>query len=129
MILVMDKVISWFAIPALDFGRARAFYETILSVSLQEQIPQTGAEQLAVFPYNRETSTGGCIMKTAELSPSRTGTVVYLNAGEQLDAVLSRVATAGGSILVPRTALPPGQGAYAHIIDTEGNRVGLHGTN
>jgi hypothetical protein len=53
--------------------------------------------------------------------------VVYLNAGESLDAVLERVKPAGGAILVARTELPAGMGAFAHFADTEGNRVGLHG--
>ena len=48
------------------------------------------------------------------------------NAGESLDSVLNRVAAAGGEIATPKTALLPGMGAFAHIIDTEGNRVGLH---
>jgi predicted enzyme related to lactoylglutathione lyase len=33
---------------------------------------------------------------------------------------------AGGEIALPKTALPPGLGFFAHIIDSEGNRVGLH---
>jgi predicted enzyme related to lactoylglutathione lyase len=36
------------------------------------------------------------------------------------------VEPAGGKISLPRTALPEGMGFYAHILDTEGNRVGLH---
>ena len=37
--------------------------------------------------------------------PSRDGAVVYLNAGPSLDAVLNRVAAAGGEIVLPKTAL------------------------
>jgi hypothetical protein len=33
---------------------------------------------------------------------------------------------AGGSIATPKTALPDGMGFYAHFVDTEGNRVGIH---
>ena len=33
---------------------------------------------------------------------------------------------AGGKIAVPRTDLPGDMGSFAHIIDSEGNRVGLH---
>jgi hypothetical protein len=125
MILSMDKVISWFEIPALDLGRARAFYETLFGVSLIEHID--GPQLMAVFPYNRETSTGGCVLHGPGHRPTPDGTIVYLNAANNLDAILSRVAAAGGSIALPRTELPPGMGAYAHITDTEGNRVGLHG--
>ncbi|MEI9973881.1 MAG: hypothetical protein WDO73_18600 [Ignavibacteriota bacterium] len=51
---------------------------------------------------------------------------MYLNANPNLDAVLARVETAGGKIVVPRTALPAGMGFWARIQDTEGNLVGLH---
>jgi predicted enzyme related to lactoylglutathione lyase len=40
--------------------------------------------------------------------------------------VLERVSAAGGKALIPRTALPPGMGYFARILDTEGNQVGLH---
>ena len=29
-------------------------------------------------------------------------------------------------MLVPRVELPEGMGVFAHILDTEGNRIGLH---
>jgi predicted enzyme related to lactoylglutathione lyase len=60
------------------------------------------------------------------LKPSSEGAIVYLNADPSLDAVLDRIAPAGGSIALPRTELPPGMGAFAQILDTEGNRIGLH---
>jgi predicted enzyme related to lactoylglutathione lyase len=127
MISSMDKVINWFEIPALDLSRARAFYETLFGVTMRDHID--GPVAMAVFPYNRETSTGGCVLAGPGYNPTSDGTVVYLNTDNNLDAVVSRVAAAGGSIVKPRTELPPGMGAYAHIVDTEGNRVGLHGTN
>ena len=37
---------------------------------------------------------------------------------------LARVIASGGSIITPKTALPPGMGHYAHFGDAEGNRVG-----
>ena len=43
-----------------------------------------------------------------------------------LDAALARVQAAGGSVALPRQALPPGMGYFAHITDLDGNRVGLH---
>jgi uncharacterized protein len=51
---------------------------------------------------------------------------VYLNAAPSLDAWLARVPAAGGSIAQPKVTLPDGMGVFAHIIDSEGNRVGLH---
>ena len=54
------------------------------------------------------------------------GTLVYLNAGPSLDAWLARVPAVGGSVALPKVTLPEGMGCFAHIIDSEGNRVGLH---
>jgi uncharacterized protein len=116
-----NRPLNWFEIPALDLSRASLFYERILGVSLKVEGP------LAVFPYDRAGgATGGCVMQAPGYRPSAEGTVVYLHAGTSLDAVLERVSAAGGSIALPKTALPPGMGSFAHIVDTEGNRVGLH---
>ena len=52
--------------------------------------------------------------------------LVYLDASPSLDAALARVTGAGGQIALPRQALPPGVGYFAHIVDLDGNRVGLH---
>ena len=120
----MSKPISWFEIPALDINRASAFYEQILAVTLNRG--DMGPASLAVFPYDRDHATGGCIMSGPGLKPNTEGAIVYLNADPSLDAVLARIDPAGGSIALPRTELPPGMGAYAQILDTEGNRVGLH---
>ena len=57
---------------------------------------------------------------------SNGGTLVYLDATPSLDAALQRVLTQGGSVALPRQALPPGMGFFAHIHDLDGNRVGLH---
>ena len=40
--------------------------------------------------------------------------------------LLARVEAAGGRIASPKVQLPGDMGAFAHIVDTEGNRVGLH---
>jgi predicted enzyme related to lactoylglutathione lyase len=44
-----------------------------------------------------------------------------------MQEVIDRVETAGGKVLVPKTAIPAGQ--ISIILDTEGNRVALHAEN
>jgi hypothetical protein len=117
--------VVWFEIPALDFDRAIRFYETILDIKLNRQ--QFGPTELAVFTYEAP-GIGGCLLPVTELHPS-THASLYLNADPSLDAVLARVPTAGGSVLQPRTELPPGMGCYARILDTEGNGIGIHAVN
>ena len=120
----MTKPISWFEIPATDFDRARTFYETVFSVTLN--CADMGPMKLGVFPYDQETQTGGCIQAGPGLVPASTGVIIYLDASPSVDELLLRVPAAGGSVALEKTALPPGMGCFAHIIDSEGNRVGVH---
>ena len=62
------------------------------------------AASLAVFSYD-ETGVGGCLMAGDDVpEPSAAGTLIYL------DAVLARVAGAGGRITTPEVQLPEGMG-------------------
>jgi uncharacterized protein len=120
-----QNAVNWFEIPAADMPRAVKFYETVFAVSLKREMI---GDELAIFPSD-EMGVSGCVMHSANSKPSAEGTVVYLNAEPSIDTVLGRVTKAGGKIVVPKTALPPGMGFFAHIMDTEGNRVGVHAMN
>jgi predicted enzyme related to lactoylglutathione lyase len=41
--------------------------------------------------------------------------------------VIGRVEPAGGRLAGPKVDLPQGMGSFIHVLDPEGNRVGLHG--
>lgn len=60
-------------------------------------------------------------------APGKGGVVIYLNADAGVDAFLSKVILAGGKALLGKTAALPGMGFFAHMLDTQGNRVGVHG--
>lgn len=117
------SAVTWFEIPTADFVRARRFYETILETTLREE--PFGPARIAIFPYARP-GVGGCLDEASASRPSSEGTVVYLDVNGRLDRSLELVEAAGGRIAAPKTALLPGMGFVAHIIDSEGNRVGLH---
>jgi predicted enzyme related to lactoylglutathione lyase len=57
--------------------------------------------------------------------PSGDGVVIYLNCDGRFDDVLGRVESAGGSIVEPKSHIPT-VGWIAQILDSEGNRIGLH---
>jgi predicted enzyme related to lactoylglutathione lyase len=120
-----QSVVTWFEIPASNFERAVTFYEQLFGVSLIRE--KMGPSEMAVFPYDKGHAISGCVMSAPGYLPNKDGAVVYLNSDQGIDTVLARVASAGGSIAFPKTALPPGMGFFAHIVDTEGNRVGVHG--
>jgi len=116
---------NWFEIPANDLARAQRFYEAVLQRTLKRE--SMGPElTMAIFPYAQGGGAGGALVAGTPQQPSLQGTLVYLDAEPSLDAAVARVAAAGGQLLLPRVELPDGMGAFVHIQDTEGNRVGLH---
>lgn len=120
----MTHALDWFEIPVSDLPRAQSFYESLLGFALRRET--IGDSALAVFPY-AETGVGGCLMAgPGTPTPSVNGTLVYLNAAPSLDAVLARVEAAGGRVTTPKVQLPGDMGVFAHVTDTEGNRIGLH---
>jgi predicted enzyme related to lactoylglutathione lyase len=117
--------ITWFEIPVRQLDRAQKFYETILATTLRREA--MGPELMMAIFGEPNGAVGGCLEAGPGVpEPSQSGTLVYLNAGPALDPVLARVAAAGGRISTPKVQLPDGMGFFAHIVDTEGNRVGLH---
>jgi len=122
------NILTWFEIPVTDIDRAKKFYETILDI---EMVKRTDGNNEAVFfPFNPnviQATSGrvtGVLSKTEGNNPSRHGTVVYINASPNIQMVLDKVEQAGGKVIMPRTQIPPG--FIAIIIDSEGNKVGLH---
>ena len=123
----MNNAISWFEIPAIDLARATLFYESIFSTQLIPiDLPNI---RMRMFPLDDiENGIGGAIVDSGGFhKPSLTdGPLVYLNANPDLQLILNKVDAAGGSIMVPKTEISPENGYMALIIDTEGNRIGLH---
>ena len=68
-------------------------------------------------------------MKVEDFLPARQGTLVYLNGGNDLTIVLTRVDDAGGKVLLEKTLITPEIGYYATFLDVEGNKVALHSPN
>lgn len=117
------SALNWFEIPVRDLDRAQAFYEAMLGAPLQREA--MGPQTLAVLPYD-EPGTGGALLHGPNAPPPGAGTLVYLNAGETLQPALDRALAAGAELLTPRVELPDGMGAFVHLRDSEGNRIGLH---
>jgi predicted enzyme related to lactoylglutathione lyase len=74
---------------------------------------------------NATKGVGGCLMSVDYMKPTDNGNVLYLSV-DGIDAALHRAQQAGGRIALGKTPLPGDLGHFAHIIDSEGNRVGLH---
>ncbi|HEX5652772.1 MAG TPA: VOC family protein [Chitinophagaceae bacterium] len=122
----MKNAISWFEIPSSNLERATKFYETIFGVSLAPlDMP---AIKMRMFPLDDMSGVGGAVVDSGGFhKPSVTdGPLIYLNANPDVQNILNKVEAAGGKIMVPKTEISPEYGYMAVIIDTEGNRIGLH---
>ena len=122
----MKNATSWFSIPANDFDRAKKFYEALYGTTLKVEDDKVNNEKMLMFPCDMKGGgAGGAITHGSSRTPSKEGTIVYLNFEGELQEVLDRVATAGGKVTTPKT--PMGKmGDYAVIEDTEGNTVGVY---
>ena len=118
------NALNWFEIPVRDMDRAQAFYETLLATSIRRET--IAPNQLGVFAYGESGVGGSLIAGESAPAPAASGTLVYLDAGASLDAALARVEAAGGKIATPKVQLRGDLGCFAHVTDTEGNRIGLH---
>jgi len=116
-------VFAWCEIPVLDFARAQAFYEALLGHPIE--VMSMGPSTMG-FLSGDPDQVSGAIVHGDGTAPSQCGTLVYFNGGDDLSAMLARVEPAGGTVSVPKTEIGNGFGYFAHFIDTEGNRLGLH---
>ncbi len=90
----MKNAINWFEIPVNDFKRAQKFYSTILDAEINDWASPNGDKsmQYGVFPFDMQNgAVGGVIVKGKGYEPSEKGSVVILNAGDDLSKDLSKV--------------------------------------
>jgi predicted enzyme related to lactoylglutathione lyase len=119
---VFKNFINWFEIPAYSHYRATAFYNYIYGIQMKSV--ELNGFAMSFFPA--DTGIGGAIVTGLGCVPSEVGPLVYLNGGEDLNKILSKVNEAGGRIVMGKTLISETAGYFAIFIDTEGNRLALH---
>jgi predicted enzyme related to lactoylglutathione lyase len=117
-----ENFVSWFEIPALDLNRSVAFFNQIFDMEME--VIETRDYSMAVFPVDK--GIGGAVMVGHGCVPSETGSLIYLNAGNDLRIVLERVESAGGRVIMEKTLINEESGHFALFIDSEGNKLALH---
>ena len=125
--MALNNAISWFEIGVADLERATKFYEAIFGDAL---IPMDmDSIKMRMFPITDiENGVGGALVDSGGFhKPSLTdGPLIYLNGNPDVQIILDKIEAAGGSILIPKTAISPDYGFMAVFVDSEGNRIGLH---
>lgn len=117
------NVAVWFEIPVTNMDRAMNFYGAIMNTTLE--LKKQSPVPMAMFPANQNYGSAGALIQMDQLRPGADGPVIYLNGGEDLQAILDRVVPAGGTVLVQKTLISEEIGYFAIFLDTEGNRLGL----
>jgi uncharacterized protein len=119
----MSNVINWFEIPVSDIDRASRFYSSILGGELQYM--EMMGIKMAFLPMNGQ-GVGGALCQGEGYKPTADGAKIYLNGGDDLNIVLSRVDKAGGKVVMPKTKINDEIGYMAFFVDTEGNNLAFH---
>ncbi|GAB6142177.1 VOC family protein [Methylosoma difficile] len=123
--------VVWFEIYVQDMQRAKAFYEAVLAIKL-EQMPAPTEEmtmEMWSFPSDKDTaktSYGACgmLVKMDGFPSGGGGTLVYF-ACEDCAVEAGRVAEQGGSVIREKMSIGE-HGFIALALDTEGNMIGFH---
>lgn len=122
----MKNLISIAEIPVTDFTRAINFYQTVLGITIEEM--DMDGVKMGILP-NDEGTINVVLAKGNDYKPTTDGPLLYLNAGKDLQPVLTKIEANGGKTIVPKTQISPEMGYFALFIDTEGNKLGLHSSH
>ena len=119
----LKNAINWFEIPAINIERAVKFYSKVLDVEMpmSTSAPST---KMAFFPADPD-GVQGALVQAEGYVPSDKGSLLYLNAGDDLAPALARVKPAGGSVIREKFSIGE-HGFIAYFKDTEGNKVAFH---
>lgn len=117
------NAVGWFEIPVTDMDRAKKFYETMLGVSLSPL--QADGYDMQAFDMKPEAKgASGALIKGDWYNPTHDGVLIYFTAPD-IDDAIERAQKNGGKVLMPKKDIGE-YGYIAIVMDTEGNRVGLH---
>ncbi len=115
--------VNWFEIYVSDMPRAKAFYESTFEVELNQL--ESPAIELWAFPMDQEKyGCSGALARMEGIEPGGASTIVYFHCDDC--AVEAHRAVENGGKLI-KDKMPIGEYGYiALLIDTEGNKIGLH---
>jgi predicted enzyme related to lactoylglutathione lyase len=119
----MKHLLNWVEIPATDIKRAKKFYSSIFGGIEFKEMDNQGAKY-ALFPVDDKFNSGALVQSEYH-KPSADGITIYLDGGNDMDAILKHVDKAGGEIIMPKTNTGMEAGFVAMFIDSEGNKIGL----
>lgn len=114
--------VVWVEVPVNDINRAARFYGALFDQQLQ---PTEYNGRRFVSIEVPEGQVGLSLNQCEGFAPGHHGPLVYLNARTQFDMLLSRIESAGGKVVIPRSPMSA-TSVFATFHDTEGNTLALY---
>lgn len=113
--------VGWFGIHAQDMARAKAFYEGVFGLPLQE----IAGGRFYLFGADwQRYGVSGMIWQDAGANPAAYGGCTLFFSCEDCEAAAQTALAHGGKL--PQEKFPIANGFAAFVADSEGNRIGLH---
>ncbi len=121
----MKNPVGWFELPVTDLARAKKFYTDVFNFVMGDTVSQ-GEYDMSFFPMDpKAPQASGSLSKGPECVPSsNSGVIIYFSV-DDIEATCSRASAHGGAIKMPKFSIGE-WGFMALVIDTEGNKIGLH---
>jgi len=116
--MTQKPTVVWTEIPVRDLDKSQAFYETVFGFKMAKD--ETGPNPLVNFDADM-SGIGGHLYPGEPASGN--GPTIHLATPDKLEATMERCTKAGGEVVSPIVAIPPGRFAYAK--DLDGNSIGL----
>lgn len=111
---------SWFEIPVSDFEYAKKFYDRNFA-NVRDTNGKISNGVFYCMSKNKEELAG--LLSSVKDIATNNGVLIFLNAGKDLNTILSRIEPVGEN--VPKTQITSELGCFAVFIDSEQYKLAL----
>jgi uncharacterized protein len=122
-----ENPVRWFEIYVQDMARAKAFYEGVFALRLNQLSTPSSVAGMEIWAFPMlmdKMGTGGALVRMAGFPSGGNSTIVYFGC-EDCAVEEARAAKLGGKI--QRKKMSIGEYGFISLVyDTEGNLIGLH---
>lgn len=117
--------IQWLEIPIKNEERATQFYSNVFNIKFEYiEMPDN---KMYMFGETEKVGSPGALVLSGLVKPSKDGATIYFSC-ENIENSIKLAQENGAQVLVDITDIGE-LGKFAHILDSEGNRIGLHTNN
>lgn len=138
-------MLTWIQIPSKNLKRSASFYENVFDASFIFE--ELNGIPHAIFKVgeNGKKLLHGAITEVNSDYKVSSGPVLFFDATGDFETIMTLIEENGGEIThektliiskesedsytIPNTYIDNKPGYYAHFLDSEGNKMGLYGTN